>query len=90
MNAFKIAYPFYCFNERCHQSVYNRGRRVVSPLPSGEATSTMKHYCPSCKHELLSALDIELENMAIGGGLSLTKDIAVSENAQKLIPTFSL
>jgi len=81
MNTFKIAYPFYCFNEGCHQSVYNRGRRVVSPL--GEAASTMKHYCPSCKHELLSALDIELENMAIGGGLSFTRDILVSGNAEK-------
>jgi hypothetical protein len=80
MNSFKIAYPFFCFNEGCHQSVYNRGRRVVSPV--GEAASTMKYYCPSCNQELLSALDIELENMAIGGSLTFTSDIAVSENAK--------
>jgi len=82
MNTFKIAYPFYCFNEGCHQSVYNRGRRIVSPLAEDE--STMRYYCPSCKYELQSALDIELENMAIGGSLTFTREIVVSERPKKI------
>jgi hypothetical protein len=81
MHTFRIAYPLYCFNESCHQSVYSQSRKIVTPR--GEALPAMKHYCPLCNYELLSALDIELENMAIGGGLTFSADIAVSENGKK-------
>lgn len=77
MNTFSISYPLYCFNEQCYQSVYNPGRRIADS--GSKARLTMKHYCPSCKHALLSALDIELENMAVGGGLSFSEEILVRE-----------
>jgi hypothetical protein len=52
---------YYCFNRRCHGSIYFSSTIQIADLPLSLATLSTDHYCSLCNSRLVSIMDIELK-----------------------------
>jgi hypothetical protein len=51
---------YYCFNKRCHYSVYDKQLGCSTNLPMNEAVLAADHYCRLCHSRLVSLIDLEV------------------------------
>lgn len=54
-------YDLYCINVHCGRSVFNGTSKMISHFHAGSLLSA--RLCPACQSVLVSAMDIELEQI---------------------------
>ncbi len=55
----------YCMNFDCQISIYNDNVEIRIPLTAENISA--KHICKCCKLPMISAIDVEIKNVCIGG-----------------------
>lgn len=70
-------YILYCINVHCESSVFDKSDKIISHLHVGSILSA--RLCPNCHRLLVSAMDIELEQIAAEAKVQLTAQAAELE-----------
>jgi hypothetical protein len=63
-------YILYCINVHCESSVFDKSDKIISHFHVGSLLSA--RLCPNCHSLLMSAMDIELEQIAAEARVQLT------------------
>jgi hypothetical protein len=74
MNATNSFYMLYCINLHCERSVFNKSGKIISHFHAGSLLSV--RLCPKCHSRLVSAMDIELEQITAEAKVKLTNHTA--------------
>jgi|GEM_PF-897766 len=69
MNEQPTFYRLYCTNIKCPISIYENIREFRIPLTVSNLVTP--YACPACKHTLVSAIDIELEQLTAELGVRM-------------------
>jgi hypothetical protein len=62
-------YDLYCINVHCECSIFYGNSKIVSHFHVGSIL--MARLCPTCQSVLVSAMDIELEQITAGAKVSM-------------------
>jgi hypothetical protein len=62
MNDLTSRYLIYCINVHCEASIFYNNNKFSISFHTDSLLS--HHSCPTCQNKLLSAMDIELEQIA--------------------------
>jgi hypothetical protein len=64
-------YNLYCINMRCQISIYKINKEIEMALTIENLTKT--HICVNCCQQLVSAMDIDLEQITSQAGIKIQK-----------------
>jgi hypothetical protein len=59
-----LSLPFfylYCINNKCSISIYNKSGYIEIPFTAENIVAT--HFCSCCQKQLVSAMDVEIEQL---------------------------
>ncbi len=75
-------YDLYCFNVQCKSSIFNGSNKIISHLHAGSILSA--RLCPTCQSVLVSAMDIELEQINAEAKAGIINEAAEIEHLHRL------
>ncbi len=75
-------YDLYCINANCNSSVFNGQGNIAGHLHVGSLLSV--RLCPCCYSLLVSAMDIELEQITAAIQVRIVKNAAEIERLSRL------
>ena len=70
MNDLHPYYNLYCINLHCDISIYNKIMGIEVPFTEKNLLET--HTCVCCEHPMISAMEIEIEQVVTGAGIKLS------------------
>ncbi|MDB5142913.1 MAG: hypothetical protein JWQ66_1626 [Mucilaginibacter sp.] len=71
-------YNLYCVNLRCNSSIYHNIKETE--LPFTEENLLTIHSCSVCSQQLVSGMEMEIEQMTAGAGIKLPNKTFNSAN----------
>jgi hypothetical protein len=72
MNDLHPYYNLYCINLHCDISIYNKIMGLEVPFTEQNLLDT--HSCICCEQPMVSAMEIEIEQVVAGAGIRLSDD----------------